>query len=211
VNCRRERETLGCLFIDDLSRRHGRLRPPVIPGVEVRVFCCTDPRDLWDRLQTDLQVVRAERGGCAVVASGTGCAAALALACQLPVDKLALIDPVAPDRPSLRRIPAEPPDAAALRRVLRRLAAFARRNLPLCVCDLLIVEHGPGPGGGGMRRAYGAPVNCRTQTLLLPEHSGRELYTIREFEVKEAISRFLHPTEATKPLAENSEMCIIYG
>ena len=47
--------------------------------------------------------------------------------------------------------------------------------------------------------------------LLLDGECAKDLYTIREFAVKEAISCFLHTGEVPKPLAENSEMCIIYG
>ena len=180
-----------------------------IPGVEMCAFRCANARGLWDRLQSALQEVRVRWGAGAVMATGAGCAAALALACQLPVDKLVLIDPAAPSRPQrLTGAGDDSPEAAQLARAMRRLAAFARRNLPLCVSDMLIVSHG---GEDAMRRAYGNPVNCRVERLSIRGECEKELYTIREFAVKEAISRFLNPFEASKPLAENPEMCIIYG
>jgi hypothetical protein len=79
------------------------------------------------------------------------------------------------------------------------------------VSDLLVVEHDRGNRGEPLRRTYGTPVNCRVKRLLILGESDKELYTIREIAVKQAISRFLHPIEASKPLAENPEMCIIYG
>lgn len=145
------------------------------------------------------------------MAAGTGCAPALALACQLPVEKLVLIDPAAPVRLSLRSRGHAGAEARRRDRALRRLAAFARRNLPLCVSDVLIVGHGVENGEDALRRAYGNPVNCRVRRLVVPGESDKDLYTIREFAVKAAISRFLHPIESSKPLAENPEMCIIYG
>ncbi len=76
---------------------------------------------------------------------------------------------------------------------------------------MLIVGHGAESGVDAMRRAYGNPVNCRVDRLDAQGKSDKELYIIREFAVKEAISRFLQPTDSSKPLAEKPEMCIIYG
>ena len=212
----RMRETVGCLFIGDIasdgSGQEGGAWARDVPGVDVRVFHCVQPRGLWSALQGALYEVRRERGEAAIMAVGTGCAGALALACQLPVEKLVLIDPSLPGRAALTGTGGV--DCARARqtqRTARRLAAFARRNLPLCVSDILTVECRRDDDGGIPRRLFGNPVNCRVSRLLLRGGSAKELYTIREFEVKEAISRFLHPTEAPKPLAENSEMCIIYG
>lgn len=209
----RMRETVGCLFIGDIasdgSGQEGGAWARDVPGVDVRVFHCVQPRGLWSALQGALYEVRRERGEAAIMAVGTGCAGALALACQLPVEKLVLIEPSLPGRASKTG-----PDCALARqtrRMARRLAAYARRNLPLCVSDILTVECRRDDDGGIPRRLFGNPVNCRVSRLLLRGGSAKELYTIREFEVKEAISRFLHPVEAPKPLAEKSEMCIIYG
>jgi len=209
-----KRDSVGCLFIGDALGRKGNdglTWAHDIPGVELRAFRCADARGLWDRLQCALQALRAERGICPIMAVGTGCAAALALACQLPVDKLVLIDPARPARPFVATDRAAGVDDARAQRALRRLAGFARRNLPLCVSDMLIVDHGPAEGEDALRRAYGNPANCRTRRLAVSGKWDKELYTIREFEVKQAISRFLQPADAPKPLAENSEMCIIYG
>lgn len=209
-----KRDSVGCLFIGDALGRKGNAGPSWardIPGVELRAFRCADARGLWDRLQCALQALRSERGFCPIMAVGTGCAAALALACQLPVEKLVLIDPARPARPFAATERAAGGDDARAQKALRRLAGFARRNLPLCVSDMLIVDQGSTEGEDALRRAYGSPVNCRTRRLSISGGWDKDLYTIREFEVKEAISRFLQPADARKPLAENSEMCIIYG
>lgn len=207
---------MGCLYVDgslfDRHMREGSAFVSDIPGVELHPFRCAGVRNLWEQLQSALHDLHGETGQGAVMAAGTGCAPALALACQLPVEKLVLIDPAAPVRLSLLRGRGHA-DAEEGRRVraLRRLAAFARRNLPLCVSDVLIVGRGAEDGEDALRRAYGNPVNCRIKRLVIPDESDKDLYTIREFAVKAAISRFLHPIESSKPLAENPEMCIIYG
>lgn len=213
------REIVECLYIDGAGL--GLKSPDAttwafgLPDVEMRPFRCTDARGLWDQLQSALQRLDARRGGRAIMAVGEGCAAALALASQLPVARIVLIDPAVPVRGRWRRdhrpFPGKDSKAEGVLRTVRRLAGFARRNLPLCVSDLLIVEHGRGAGRRGGIGAYGEPVNCRAACLLLDGESAKDLYTIREFAVKEAISRFLHTGEVPKPLAENSEMCIIYG
>jgi len=205
---------VGCLYVDgslfDQYVRDGSDLVSDIPGVEVFPFHCANIRVLWDRLQSALQDLRVEWGAAAAIAVGTGCAPALALACQLPVEKLVLIDPSAPARLPRRR-GHEAPDDGQRVRALRRLAAFARRNLPLCVSDMLIVGHGAESGEDALRRAYGNPVNCRVNRLDVRGKTDKDLYTIREIAVKAAISRFLNPIESSKLLAENPEMCIIYG
>ena len=215
MSCTTGRESVGCLFIDDIARGAGSHEAhrwaSDIPGVEARVFQWADAHCLWERLQTALYEVRGPAGG-SVMAVGTGCAAALALACQLPVEKLVLINPASRARRSpLHSRNRDDPESAPVDRTLRKLTAFAHRNLPLCVSDMLIVQRECEADGFDLRRAYGNPVNCCVRRLVVRGESAKGLYTIREFEVKEAISRFLHPTDAPKPLAENSEMCIIYG
>ena len=75
-----------------------------------------------------------QRCGWVCVAAARGCAgAALSLAEQLPVDRVALIGgtPFAP-------LPEG--GSAARRRELKRLDGFARRNLALLVAELLLVD-----------------------------------------------------------------------
>ena len=212
----RRAESVGCLFIDDLlssGTGFGKaLRARGIPGVDIRTLQCADESALWERLQTALQEIRAGYGACSLMAAGTGCAAALALACQLPVERIVLADPALPVRRTLAPVGGAGNQENLRRyRTARRLAAFARRNLALCVSDILVVEGSAAESGRSPWRGLGKPVNCRVGRLAIWGESAKDLYTIREIAVKEAISRFLHSGEMPKPLAEISEMCIIYG
>jgi len=214
--CAGRKEGAGYLFIGDIASDKPRGGASDwsrdIPGLGTSVFQCPDARRMWDMLQISLQEARSRWDPCGVIAEGTGCAAALALACQLPVDGIVLIDPALPPwDPFGRERASVRPEIARARKEMRRLAAFARRNLALCVGDMLIVAHGPADSRRAFRRAFGNPANCRVRRLYVGGECAKELYTIREFEVKAAISRFLLRHEAPKPLAENSEMCIIYG
>ena len=212
-------ETVGCLYIDDMSlgARGSDLpsRAPDIPGVAMRPFRCSDARMLWDGLQIALQRLRKEWGTCSAMAVGGGCAPALALASQLPVERLVLVNPALPERRFRLRDCAGGGEAnaeeARLRRTLRRLTAFARRNLSLCVSDMLLIDNGAEDGGRCAWRGFGKPQNCRVRRLVYDGDCAKDLYTIREFAMKEAISCFLRAGEVPKPLAQNSEMCIIYG
>ena len=214
--CAGQRKSAGCLFIGDIAS--DKLRSDAsdwsrdIPGLGIQVFQCQDVRRMWDMLQIGFQEVRSRWEMCGVIAEGTGCAAALALACQLPVDGIVLIDPTLPVwDPFGREQAAVRPEMVQARKMARRFAAFARRNLALCVGDMLILSHGCMDSSRALRRAFGNPANCRVSRLYVGGESAKELYTIREFDVKAAISRFLLQQEASKPLAENPEMCIIYG
>ncbi len=214
--CSGQRKGAGCLFIGDIAseKPHNGASDwsRDIPGLGTQVFECTDAYRMWDMLQAGLQQARSRWKICGVIAEGMGCAAALALACQLPVDGIVLIDPALPVwNPFGRERTPVRPDFFQARKVVRRLAAFARRNLALCVSDMLVVAHSPVDSRRAVRRAFGNPANCRVNRLYVSGDCAKELFTIREFEVKEAISRFLLHKEAPKPLAENSEMCIIYG
>ena len=212
MSFKRKSGGVGCLYIGDFAAGFpdgtSRDWSCGIPDVEMHVFRCTQTRGLWEQLQFALQDARAGSQVCAVMAVGTGCAAALALACQLPVERIVLVDPVPPVRRlSGLSLHEARPEVDGLQRTLRRLAAFARRNLALCVSDILLV----GEGGSSLERAFGRPVNCRVSRVPSQGRTAKELYTICEFAVKEAISGFVHTTQTPKPLAEISEMCIIYG
>ena len=201
----------GCLIIDGITsgRRSssGLSCPMDLPGVAVRRFAACPPERLWERLQTEWQQLRKCFDTCGIMGLGTGCAGALALAEQLPVDRLVLLEPTL----TFRRAPGTGDANAALPdRQARRLMAFAHRNLPLCVSDLLIIETEPKRGGQGDAIARLA-VHCRVERLSIRVQRDGKMYTIREIEVKQAISCFLHAGEWQKPLAENPEMCIMDG
>lgn len=187
---------LGCLYIDEIaSGARAASGPSLFMALdgEARRLEDVGP-NLWERLQFALQAVRGRCDICGVVARGTGCAAALALSEQLPVDRLVLWTP----RLSI-------PRGVGFGQA-RRLAAYARRNLALCVSDTMIVDEDR-PGG----QLAGWSACCRVGRLRLPGGTEDKLYTIREIASKTAVLRFLHTGELPKTLAQNPEMCIIDG
>ena len=208
-------DRVGCLLIEALDSApcgaRDRARDREADGLLFVRFCPGDGRDLWERLQTGLQELRVNSERLAVAGVGEGCCGALALAEQLPVDRLVLIDPVlsAPDGDRRRSevdglaAPRHRGDAA---RQIGRLAAFARRNLSLCVSDVLLVGHSHRPD----RLARMLP-HCRVTCLLSPPQTGEKRLINCENAEKQAITRFLKTGELPKSLAENPEMCIIYG
>lgn len=74
--------------------------------------------------------MRAEKKYICVAAEGGACAIALALAAQLPVERLALRNCGLFDRKRLR----------AASRQMREIAAFARRNLSLVISELTLAD-----------------------------------------------------------------------
>lgn len=153
----------------------------------------------FEALQDLLQQARGPSGTACVLARGRGCGAALALAEQLPVERLALIEPEASLIPRLRLLdPVE------------RLNAFARRNLSLCVSDALVTERARERGAMRLREG-GFCAHARLLRLACEGKSDKELYTICENTLKTAITHFLRAGDLPKNLAENAEMCIIDG
>lgn len=206
--------SVSCLLIDDLWSGESALSGlSCFSGLAGRPFVPGEGIELHEALQIALQECRADGGAAAIAARGLGCEAALAAAEQLPVDRLALLRPMA--RSDIRkRIRFLPPkqerDVAARRRQLARLSAYARRNLSLCVSDVLIVEDTAARAGRALLEA-GLGANGRVTLLKIPGGIDKSLYINREFELKNAISSFLRSGELPKSLAENHEMCIIYG
>lgn len=200
---------VGCLLIDDFLSGESALSGLSSLGrgslIQPRLFVWPEGKNLHEALQDAHHAMRREYACAAVVAKGLGCDAALALAEQLPVDRLVLIEPrtMTPGRIDACVSPGRC-------RQLRRLCAFARRNLSLCVSDTLIVE-----GEREMKRRDRGlgelRAHSRVTRLRLPGQSEKYLCTNREFDLKETLSRFLQSGELPKSLAENPEMCIIYG
>ena len=182
---------MRCLYIDDIaSERRAPSESFLLNG---RRGDASGESNLWERLMVELQSARSGSDILGIVARGTGCAAALALAEQLPVDRLVLYAPRV-------TIPVNGDRQA------RRMAAYARRNLSLCVADTLIIEH-----DRTSPRLSGWNSHCRVTRLALSGKGGDELYTIREIASKSAVSCFLRTGELPKKLAQNPEMCIIDG
>ena len=188
---------VGCLLIEDMLfepdslagwaedlSAMGLRTERFVPGTEA----------LYPALQRTYQRVR--RDGCisAIVAAGTGCDCALALAGQLPVDRLALIHPL------------DWQGRGGLAGELNRVRRYARRGEAFCVAEVMIVP-GPQTPEWLPERWRGALCHsrvCVTQPL-------EDVWTIRKEVLKLGIFRFLLDGVTPKYLAENPEMCIIYG
>lgn len=192
------RQGVGCLLIDDFTPGEDRLSGLSLclarKGVAAVRFC-PDGGDLLDGLREAYYAARRDSLAGAIVGAGSGCWAALALAEQLPTARLVLADPM--PWGEARRVPT------ALRRPLRRLAGFARRNLAFCVADVLVIE---GVAEADYRRAFSLP-NGRVTRL----RAAAEALENGDDRVCGAVYAFLTAGELPKSLAENPEMCIIYG
>ena len=187
----REIKAVGCILIDDPMSGESVLSGLSFPAdIAARPFDWRARQRPLPGLQALLHAVRQEFSAASLLARGVGCALALALAEQLPVERLALIEPRFATIQSPWR--------------LRRLSAYAARNLALCVSDCLILE--AAPTRQGRRIARGLSFSGRVTRLDLPAKTGAELYTICEKRVQEAIFAFLRGEEFPKNLAENREM-----
>jgi len=144
--------SVGCLVIDDpnstggvLAALTGRLQAR---GVTASRFDITWTEPLYTELQRAYQRVRRDDAVNCLVAGGAGCGCALALASQLPVDRLALVDPF------------DWRGTGPLRRIHR----YADRGAALCVCDVLILP-GSHTVRGYAERLRRELCNCGVQFL----------------------------------------------
>ena len=187
----------GCLLIDELLFETRGLAPfdeAATRGLRAERFIPNDPRNLHIALQRAYQRVRRDDAPSGILAYGTGCDCALALASQLPTDRLALLSPL------------DWQGGGPQSRQLRRIRSYARRGAAFCVSRVLIV-----PGlftapdlPDRLRRAL-----CNSRVIVL---EGRQAQEEKSKEVlKTAILHFLRHGVLPKSLAENPEMCIIYG
>ncbi len=193
-------DIVGCVAIDDPMSGENRLSGlSCAPCLVAYPFDWRAGERAFEELQTLLQRARSTCGAAAILARGLGCMAALALAEQLPVDRLALVAPLQ------ERMRGRKP----LARTFNRIALFARQNLSLCVSDVLIVE-AAGSRAGRKLVSLGLGAHSRVSMLEMAAETGPELYTICENTLKTAITDFLRDGELPKDLAQNREMCIIY-
>ena len=180
-------ERTGCLILtdDDHMEEAGKLASTLTESGGVLRW-----RGDYGEAQTAFQRCCGPCGEKAVAAFGEAVLPALALAIQLEVDRVAVVDACLPGSGSDRR-----------------LARFVTANLALC-------------GGTFMWLGSGDIHASRLERRL--ERLGRVALTIRgegetppwtkcEFSVKNAICGFLRSGVHSKLLAENPEMCIIYG
>ena len=187
---------LGCLLIDDplyggggLNDLHDAL---MRQGVRTERFAWDRSSPLHPSLQRAYQRVRRDDAVNAIAAMGAGCDCALALACQLPADRLVLLEPM--------------DWRCEAAREMKRIRAFARRNAAFCVADVLILP-GPHTEAGHLKRLTRALTGCDATALRPAE----ELWTNRKEVLNLGIIHFLQRGDTPKSLAENHEMCIIYG
>lgn len=139
------REPIGCLLIGETVRMNALGERLNANGVET--FFAQHSRDLLSSVQEGLY--RARRpGGVCIAAEGEMWAAALALAAQLSVERVVLIEPT--DRFRMPRNDRE--------RQIVRLKSFVRRNLFFCVSDILMLEKDVEQMNALCRRMYNARV-----------------------------------------------------
>lgn len=192
--------TVGCLVIDGFASGEDSLSGLSsflnARGVRAAAFCPNGGR-LHAELQRAYQRVRGAGDVAAIAAAGTACDAALALAGQLPADRLVLIGGA--------RAGGTLPDD--WRGQLRRIRAFARRNAVFCVADVLAVEPLSDAGLDRLDRLGRALCNSRFRGAAVRE----DLWINRKEVLKMGVYRFLCDGVLPKSLAENPEMCIIYG
>lgn len=185
---------IGCLLIDDLLSGPGALEPLLrlltASGVRAGAFAPGGDAPLHEQLQRAYQRVRRDGAVNAIVGRGAGCDCALALAGQLPADRLALIEPL------------KWRDAGGMTGPLNRVRRYGLRGAAFCVAQTLIA---PGP-----RTPERLPDALRSRlcnsavTVLWPGAAGPEA-------LNTSILHFLRHGVLPKSLAENPEMCIIYG
>lgn len=192
-----ERE-IGCLLIEDPIINMGVMaqtaRALSEGGARAGVFHWNRTQRLYPALQQAYQSIRSDGAVNALIAIGAGCDCAMALACQLPADRLVLLEPVDWQGRG---------DAA---KQLKRIRAFARQNSAFCVADALVV---PGPNtASSLLRRLARDLTGGRLTVLQPSE---EMWTNRKEVLNLGIFRFLKDGVLPKCLAENPEMCIIYG
>ena len=191
-------EDTGCLLIDDPLYPIGALedmsRMLRGRGVRTEVFEWDGTGHLHLSLQNAYQRIRRDGAISGIVGLGAGCDCALALSCQLPVDRIVLVEPM------------EWSAAGERARQLKRIRAFARQNAAFCVCDALVIP-GPHTAPALLRRLRRDLVSTRL-TMFKP---AEDLWSNRKEVLNLGIFHFLRDGVMPKSLAENPEMCIIYG
>ena len=200
----RVENAVGCLVIDGLlpgeERLSGLSQFLGERGVRAEDFRWDGMPGLHRALQLAYQRVRIPRemGISGIAASGMGCAAALALAVQLPVDRLLLVP--GDDRRMLTDL------RVGLHRELHRLVAFARTNAAFCVADVLLL----GTSDSLTPRRFDAARRLFCSSRLCGA-AVNDLWANGKNQIKWTAFRFLCDGVSIKSLAENPEMCIIYG
>ncbi len=184
------RDGAGCLILTDAAHEADARALEDALSVPCGRAAWRGGRGAYDAAQFAFQEQCARRSVKAVAAFGAGCLPALALAVQLPVDRLALVDAT----------PSETGED-------RRLSRFARRNLALCGAEILWA----GRAEDAMWRRLLCRLPGRIACLDACDRAENGPLPKCEFSVKNAVCGFLQAGVHSKLLAENPEMCIIYG
>ncbi len=169
-------------WLDDLSKR----------GVRAEAFSWTEDSGLHAALQRAYQHIRRDGAVSGALAVGAGCDCALALAGQLPMDRLVLLEPL------------DWQASGGGAKALKRVRGYAWRGAAFCVADALLLA-GPATTDELVVRWRRALCNSRF-TALRPSV---DLWTNRKEVLKLGVFRFLCDGTPPKSLAENPEMCII--
>lgn len=115
-------ENRGILLLNDPLRHTSRFSQM---DKDTKALVFSESERFLSQAQSALYCMRREYGWVCVAASGCAVGIALALAAQLMVDRLALwMEPVPKERP----------------RELMRIDGYAKRNLSLIACEILLVE-----------------------------------------------------------------------
>lgn len=182
-------DALGCVLIGETKESPkgvaDRLRDA---GILTTWVCAPKDETAMNRLRS---VYRETCDACrstALMAEGCGCLAAMALAIQLSVERMVLIDPA--DR-------CEPPAPW-----IGRTRRFVRGNLALCAADTLLLC----ASWNALPRGWGSLPGTRVIRAARQPGMGFDKTDER---LVDAIICFLRTGVLPKSLAENDEMCII--
>jgi len=196
--------TIGCLMIEDLSSGGQKLSGLSVflekMGVHTELFRWDGREDIHVRLQNAFFQVRSENSKACIAACGAGILGAVALAVQLPVERMVFIEGHSSGQSEKKLI----------HRQVSRLYRFSRRNAAFCISDILRILPAGEDSGKAVRATMKGLVNCRIDTMDICERAGNKICPNGEHLPEMPIYRFLTAGEIAKSLAENSEMCIIY-
>lgn len=198
------RSTIGCLMINELTSEERQLSGLSVflgkKGIYSRHFNIGEDRRIHAQLQSAYQKVCANSKERCIIGAGTGSIGALALAAQLPVDRLILMDEAFFYKE----------EETGKQKQFKRLAGFANRNISFCVTNALLIADNNEDSLARMLKMAKAMSNSSVCLIQIWGALRKDLCTNCESAGKEIIYSFLSSGGLPKYLAEKSEMCIIY-
>lgn len=197
--------TIGCMLIEDLSSGGG-LPSGLCAYLESRqigvdVFRHSGKEKVHAKLQNAFYNVRRMYDTSGIIAVNGGIDAAVALSAQVPVERIVLIC-------TEENMPHED---GRMKRQLNKLSRFARRNAAFCISEVMVISAGDGGGHERSQMLVNSLVNAAVIKGISMAGNDKKIWTDYEWMMNNQIYRFLCGEELTKSLAENPEMCIIYG